>query len=186
MVKQGTRYYIISEPDSTTKFVFEVENKPHKHCGKLTNNYPTNYDWLYVAIISGGSNLRSRRNLGKDRNGANQLLQYTAPTLNNGFAQFYAYVSKHTSHKTSDEDMYLNMAYAMHMGTKVHYLSFQSSRLLQACEIQLLKNQCGQERTHILTILMLSLEKPRLGGYMLTGNRSMFLESDVSLAWPYH
>ena len=74
----------------------------------------------------------------------------------------------------------------MHMGTKLDYLFFQSSRLLQVSEIQLLKNQCEQKRTQILTILMLSLENPRLAGYMLTGNRSMFLETDGSLAWLYH
>ena len=33
---------------------------------------------------------------------------------------------------------------------------------------------------------MLSVENPRLAGYMLTGNRSMFLETDGSLAWLYH
>ena len=186
MVKQGTKCYIISGPDSTTKFVFEVKNNSQKHCGKPTDIYPTNYDSLYVAIISGGIDLRSGRNLGKERNGATQLLQYIPPTENNGFAQFYAYDPKHTSHKTSDEDMYLNMDYEMHMGTKMDYLFFQSSRLLQASEIQLLKNQCEQERTQILTILMLSLENPRLVGYMLTGNRSMFLETDGSLAWLYH
>ena len=70
----------------------------------------------------------------------------------------------------------------MHTGTKLDYLFFQSSRLLQVSEIQLLKNQCEQERTQILTILMLSLENPRLAWYMLTGNRSMFLETDGSLA----
>ena len=32
---------------------------------------------------------------------------------------------------------------------------------------------------------MLSLEKSRLAGYMLTGNRSMFLETEGSLAWLY-
>ena len=74
----------------------------------------------------------------------------------------------------------------MHLGTKLDYLFFQSSRLVQASEIQLLKNQCEQERTQILTILMVSLENPRLAGYMLTGNRSMFLETDGSLAWLYH
>ena len=82
--------------------------------------------------------------------------------------------------------MYLNTDYEMHMGTKLDYLFFQSSRLLQASEIQLLKNQCEQERTQILTNLMLSLENPRLAGYMLTGNRSMFLETDGSLARLYH
>ena len=37
------------------------------------------------------------------------------------------------------------------------YLFFQSSRLHQASEIQLLKNQGEQEGTQILTIVMLSL-----------------------------
>ena len=108
IVKQGTKYYIISGAGSTTKFVFEFENKPQKHCGKPTDIYPTNHDSLYVAIISGGFDLRSGRNLGKERNGATQLLQYIPPTENNGFAQLYAYDTKHTSHKTSDEEMYLN------------------------------------------------------------------------------
>ena len=82
--------------------------------------------------------------------------------------------------------MYLNMDYEMHMETKLDYLFFQSSRLLQASEIQLLKNQCEQEWTQILTLLMLSLENPRLAGYMQTGNRSRFLETDGSLAWLCH
>ena len=186
MVKQWTKYYIISGPNSTTKFVVEVKNNPQKHCGKPTDVYPTIYDSLYLAIISGGFDLRYGRNLGKEWNGATQILQYIPSTENNGFAQLYAYDPKHTSHKTSDEDMYLNMDYEMHMGTKLDYLFFQSSRLLQASEIQLLKNQCEQERTQILTILMLSLDNPRLAGYMLTGNRSMFLETDGNLAWLYH
>ena len=140
MVKQGSKYYIISGPGSTTKFVFEVKNNPQKYCGKPTDIYPTNYDSLYVAIISGVFDLRSERNLDKERNGATQVLQYIPPTENNEFAQLYAYDPKHTSHRTSDEDMYLNMDYEMHMGTKLDYLFFQSSRLLQASEIQLLKN----------------------------------------------
>ena len=101
MVKQGTKYYIISGPNSTTIFVFEVKNIPQKLCGKPKDNYPTNYDSLYVAIISGGFDLRSERNLGKERNGAIQLWQYIAPTEVNGFAQFYAYDPKYTSHKTT-------------------------------------------------------------------------------------
>ena len=56
--------------------------------------------------------------------------------------------------------MYLNMDYEMHLGTKLDFLFFQSSRALQATEINLLKRQCEQERTQILTNLMLSLEKP--------------------------
>ena len=73
------------------------------------------------------------------------------------------------------------------MGTKLDYLFFQRSRLLQASEINFQKkNECQQERTHILTILMLSLGNPRLAGYILTENRSIFLETDGSIAWLYH
>ena len=63
------------------------------------------------------------------------------------------------SHKTCDENVYLNMNYKMHMGTKLDYLFFQSSRLLQVSEKQTLKDQCEQELTQFLSILMLSLEK---------------------------
>ena len=74
----------------------------------------------------------------------------------------------------------------MHLGTKIDYLFFQSSRKLQATERQFLPYQGEQERTQILTNLMLALENPRLAGYMLTGNRSMFLETDGGVAWLYH
>ena len=119
VVKQGTKYYIISGPDSTTKIVFEVKNNPQKHCGKPTKLNPTIYDSLYVAIVSGGFDLRSGRNLDKEQNGATQILQYIAPTEKNGFAQLYANDPKHTSQKTGDEFMYLNIDYEMHMGTKL-------------------------------------------------------------------
>ena len=79
MVSQGTKYYTISGPDSTIKFVFEVKNNPQKHCGKRTDIYPTNYDSFYVAITREGFDLKSGRNLGKERYGATQPSQYIAP-----------------------------------------------------------------------------------------------------------
>ena len=50
----------------------------------------------------------------------------------------------------------------------------------------LLQNQCELERTQILTIIMLVVQNTRLAGYMLTGNRSMFLDTDGSIGWLYH
>ena len=70
----------------------------------------------------------------------------------------------------------------MHVGTKLDYIIFRSSRFLQGSEIQLLKIQCEQERTQVLTILLLSLENPHLAGYMFTGNGPMFLENNGRLA----
>ena len=111
------------------------------------------------------------------------------PRAKNDFGQLYAHNPQLEGTQLQQADnpnSYLNMDYEMLLGTKIDYLSFQSSRLLQATETQLLQNQCEQERTEILTNLMLAIENSRLAGYMLTGNRSMFLETDGSLAWLYH
>ena len=189
MVKQDKKYYVISGKDSTSKFVFAVKNNPQKHCGKPTPIYPTNYDLLYMARLSEGFDMETGRNLGREKSGATKILQYLGPREKNDFGKLYAHNPQLEGTQFKQEenpDSYLNMDYEMHLGTKIDYLFFQSSRLLQATEIQLLQNQCEQERTQILTNLMLALENPRLAGYMLTGNRSMFLETDGSLAWLYH
>ena len=86
-MNQGMNYYILSGPDSTTKFVFEVKNDPQKHRGKPTDIFRTNHDSLYVAIISGGFDLRPGKNPGKERKGATQLIQFVPPTGDNGFAK---------------------------------------------------------------------------------------------------
>ena len=86
----------------------------------------------------------------------------------------------------ADPENFLNIDYEMRLGTKIDCLFFKSSRLLKATEVQLLHNQCEQERTQILTNAMLDLENPRFVGYMLTDNRSMFLETDGSVAWFRH
>ena len=58
--------------------------------------------------------------------------------------------------------------------------------MLRTAELAFLQNQCELERSSILNTLMLSLESPRLAGYILTKNRSMFLETNGNVAWLYH
>ena len=89
IVKQGKKYYIISGPDSPTKFVFEVKNNPQKDCGNPTDIYAANYDSLFVAKVSWGLDWRSGRILGKERNGATQLLQYLAPLRTMDLLNFF-------------------------------------------------------------------------------------------------
>ena len=188
MVKQGKKYFVISGADSSSKLVFEVKNNPQKHCGKPTSIYPTNYDLLYMDRLSEGFDMDTGRNLGRDQNGATKVLKYLGPKEKGDFGQLYAHNPKLSGTQklqTADPDNYLNIDYEMHLRTKIESLFFQSSRLLQETEIQLLQNQCEKERTQILTILMLAPENPRLAGYMLRGNRSMFLETDGSVAWLY-
>ena len=79
----------------------------------------------------------------------------------------------------------VNLDYELQQAKKLDCIFFESSRALQASELNLIKNQCEQEGIQIFAILMLSLENPRLAGYMLTGNRSMFQETDGTLAWLY-
>ena len=150
MAKQDTKYYVISGKDCTSKFVFEVKNIPQKHCGKPTPIYPTNYDSLYMARLSEGFDMDTGRNLGREKNGATKILQYLGPQTKKDFGQLYAHKPQLEGTQlqhTDDPNSYLNMDYKMHLGTKIDHLFFQNSRLLQATEIQLLQNQCEQERT---------------------------------------
>ena len=185
MVKQRKNYCVISGADSSSKFVIEVKNNPQKHCGKLTSIYPTNYDSVYMDCLNEGIDMNTGRNLGHDQNGANKILQYWIPTEKGDFGQLYAQnpqLEGTQMSQTADLNNYLNIDYEMQLKTKTDCLFFQSSRVLQATEIQLLKNQCEQERNQNLTNLMLDPENLRLAGYVLTGKRSMFLETDGSVA----
>ena len=183
MVKQDRKYYVISGKDSTSKFVFEVKNNPQKHCRKPTPIYPTNYDSLYMARLSEGFDMDTGRNLGREKNGASKILQYLGPREKNDFGQLYAHNPQleGTLFKQEEKpDSYLNMDYEMHLGTKIDYL------LVKRPKYSYYKTSVNKNVPKILTNLMLALENPRLAGYMLTGNRSMFLETDGSLAWLYH
>ena len=119
--------------------------------------------------------------------GGTQLLQNYQPSVSsNGRVFVHKPESPHTDNLNPETSHYLNPDYEFHQGTKLDYLFFANSKMLEGSEIQLLKNLCERERTQILTILMLSVENPRLVGYMLTGNRSMFVSTDGSFAWLYH
>ena len=100
------------------------------------------------------------RNLGRDQSGALKILQCLGPEEKGDFGQLYAHnpqLEGTQNLQTADTASYLNSDYEMHLGRKIDCLFFQSSRLLQATEIQLLQNQCEQEPTRISTNLSLAL-----------------------------
>ena len=49
-----------------------------------------------------------------------------------------------------------------------------------------LQNQCELDRTQMLTFLTLAMQNTGPASYMLTGNRSMFVDTVGSVAWLYH
>ena len=119
--------------------------------------------------------------------GGTQHLQYYQTSVSSDGRLFvHKSESPHTDNPNPETLHYLNLDYELHQGNKLDYLFFESSKMLEGSEIQLLKNLCDQKRTQIITILMLSMENPRLAGYMLTGSRSIFLSTDGSLAWLDH
>ena len=186
MIKEGkNNYYIVSGRNNTNQYLFEVKTNPEVFCNKPVQVYPTNYDSLYEVIHFVGLDLASEKKMGYS--GGTQNLQYCQPAVSSDGKLFVDKPeSPHTDNPIPDTPHYFNLDYKLHQGTKLDYLFFASSNMLKGSEIQLLKNLCEQERTQIMSILMLSMENPRLAGYILTGNRSMFLSTNGSLAWLYH
>ena len=71
----------------------------------------------------------------------------------------------------------------LHLGLKLDQIMYFNTEL---SEMTLLQNQCELERTQIVTTLLLERQNTRFASFMLTGNRSMFLDTDGSVAWLYH
>ena len=62
------------------------------------------------------------------------------------------------------------------MRMKIVLLLYKVYRDLEQFELLILQNMCELRRTPIQMVNALSYENNRLAGYMLTVNRSMFLE----------
>ena len=181
MLKNDNHYYIVSQNSSENQYLFEVKNNPQHLCNKPTEVYPTAYDSTYISIHYGGFDMKTGR---KNNELGPHLLQDQNNALFSKPGNLYVYSPQP---KPADPyiNTWLNMHYELQQGTKLDYIFFESPRALQASELNLLNNQCEQEKIQCFNSLKLSLENPRLAGYMLTGSRSMFLKMDGSLAWLY-
>ena len=74
----------------------------------------------------------------------------------------------------------------LHLGTKMDFIMCFKTKQLRHSEMTLLQSQCEIDSVQMLAILMLSMQNKRLAGYMQIENRSMFLDTDGSVAWLYH
>ena len=71
------------------------------------------------------------------------------------------------------------------MRKKINFMMYKVYCDLEQSDFLILKNMCEIRRTQIQMINALSNENNRLAGYMLTGNRSMFLEIEGVLGFLY-
>ena len=75
--------------------------------------------------------------------------------------------------------------YDAHINTKIDYTINHVFRSMTVQELNTLHTICELERSHLLTILAMSVQNPQLAGFHLTGNRSNFLYVEGSTAWLY-
>ena len=96
------------------------------------------------------------------------------------------YSSDNKTVDTKHIQIYENIDFEAHLGTKIDHLHFNNLRQLQTSTLELLRNDCELELSFILNTLMISHENPRLAGYTLTRNRSMFIKTNGNVAWLYN
>ena len=75
--------------------------------------------------------------------------------------------------------------YDAHLNTKIGYTINQVFRSMTVQELNTLHTVCELERNQLLTILAMSVQKPQLSGFLLTGNRSNFFYVEGSTGWLY-
>ena len=68
---------------------------------------------------------------------------------------------------------------------KINFMMYKVYCDLEQSDFLILQNMCKLRRTQIQMINALSYENNRLTGYMLTGNRSMFLEIEGVIGFLY-
>ena len=185
MIQNEESYYTIkgnsspsihsTQKSDSQKFMQQVMKKPQSLCGHPRIVYPTSYDSFFIAYtevfnMDTGIQVKPTPETGTIHNAGqpNSTFLTTTDDLP---------PLKLSTHQID---------YEAHIGTKLDYILFYSFYMLRKAELALLQNQCELERSSILNTLMLSLESPRLAGYILTQNRSLFLETNGNVAWLYH
>ena len=213
MVKLDERYYIIannSAMGNTLDFKIEVMNEKQHLCKRPNPVYKTNFETLFIEF-DGGFDMNTGRKRFLNNKIDNRPKEYhiplgpqTSPRYNRGLEENEHRIEPHRISVSSEryldhvernnwegatfteEGDKVEIDYDFHLTTKIDYVYYYAMTHLRNSELALLERQCELERTQLLTTLMLAMQNNRLAGYMITGNRSAFLETDGNVAFIYH
>ena len=187
--QKENQFFFLSELNDTEKGMnikLKVFPESYELCGKPERFYKTNFESLFVNYQGGfampGGKLRTKEyssNAYQFSIDNTSQVSYTSLSFSEVNGKWVG--AQPWRSVGADE-----IDYDLHLGTKLDYIMYFNTKQLRHSEMTLLQNQCELERTQMLTILMLAMQNTRLAGYMLTGNRSMFLDTDGSVAWLYH
>ena len=183
---EGPGTYSPAEMDIKIRVIDEKE----KVCGKPEFIYRTKLDSLYVSY-KGGFNMKTGKSYktktqqffhklrvepdnslsvnGLNRKPSDEQIR----TSDNGFVAW-----EHLDKDKLDYDLNL----AVKMDSVIYHNYMQIKQTWKGLVIE----QCELDRTQKQMILMQAIQNNCLAGYMLTGNRSMFLDTDGSIGWLYH
>lgn len=196
------QYFIVSEQNLSPEYPHGTDHHSYREmdikirvlnekvqiCGKEDMLYKTNFESLFVTYVN-GFNMDTGKKIGK-----NSAAYHKMQIGTDNKVRVYGYTHKPSKlmnpnvksnvpweHAGEDE-----LDYELHLGVKLDYIMYHGYTKMKQSWYNLILNQCELERTQKQTIIMLAFQNNRLAGYMLTGNRSMFLDTDGSIGWLYH
>ena len=162
----STNPHAYKESEKEQSFLFQVYNKPQSLCNSNNIVYPSPYDTLYVEF-TGGFNMNTGEAL------------EPLPTINRITKLPNSSISSLNISRTEID-------YEAHLNTKFDYYQYTNFRRLQLSEIITIQQICELERSLKNTQFAYSRLSPKLVSFLLTNNRSLFLETNGNVAWLYH
>ena len=166
MIKIEHNYNISKESEKEQSVQFQVYNKAQSLCNGNNIIYPSPYDTLYFEF-TGGFNMNTREAL------------EPLPNMNR--------ITKFANNSISSLDnSSTEVDYEAHLNTKFDYYQYTNFRRIQISEINTIQQICELKRSLKNTQPAYSCLSPKLAGFLLTYSRSLFLETNGNIAWPYH
>ena len=150
-------------PNNPSLSRFEVHATAQTFCGKPDPLYSTQYSDLFVTYTDGFN-------------------------MHKGQPNPHSMIDEYISGKIVLDNPNNNFAtidYDAHINTKIDYTINHVFRSMTVQELNTRHTICELERNQLLTILAMSVQNPQLAGFLLTGNRSIFLYVEGSTAWLY-
>ena len=177
--------------DHTRDIKLRINNERTYICGKPTPLFITNFDDLFVSFTGGfdmntGKTVISKNSVNyyKMQVGTDNKIRvngfYETPKNELVGSQYFGNNKKILENVGKD-----TIDYDAHMRMKINFMMYKVYRDLEQTDFLILQNMCELRRTQIQMINALSYENNRLAGYMLTGNRSMFLEIEGVIGFLY-
>ena len=170
--------------DHTRDIKLRIYNERKYICGKPNPLFITYFDDLFLSFTGGFDMSTGKTVISKNNVYYCKMQVVTDNKIRvNGFYETSKNELVGSQHFGNHREIFGNVEedaidYDAHMRKKINFMIYTVYRDLQQSDFLFLQNMCELRRTQIQMINAMSDKNNRLAGYMLTGNRSMFLETE--------